>query len=767
MATTSRDSNQMGDGSAEADAEERRELERLKSPPTGPKPRPRVATAMQELPFDELDWQDFEKLCERLVEFEGEPERVGRYGTSGQDQSGIDIYSRLGPDDYAVYQCKRHKRFQPSTIKSAVDEFLKHKWAKTARTFVLCASGPLVASGLADEIERQAKRLARRKQSAKLLTWDQIKLSGELKAHPEIVEDFFGRAILELFLPGEVTDSVAAAIAELGAKVDRLSETTSSSQRVVVTTLEWAPEALKSVLAGIAREDKQTFVQFADLVGEPPSTDIVVANIASPAAWLTAASAEPWKALALMAEQVGRWQPAVQAWQEASGRARTDYEAAGLLVSAAAATAVAGDEARRDEFLAEAKKRCAEHPRLRLELARDLTPQEQLKALEGVEGKDNIDQAMLAAQRTLAYLLIPDMDMAAKHAKEASAAAPESVAARSVAINVAVQRARLAVLDAMPFAAEPLRDAHRDALALRDRLLKQKRYEESGRLLMLAADALGLQGEVTAARELLGQVRSAELTAPDIADVLGNAAQRTLDPRLALKLTDKARKAEAGIKRIRATATLELGAGPAERRKAVETLQRLVAADGPESDEAAFALLDDALGHGDWSATAEQRLASGRHQRVAVILNALWLGHKKANWEAAYELFEPHLDRRWALVGRLRVATSWGKHSVMVAAADAMMSAGPGQPLKVECGRAYMRAGKLDRAREALIQVANDDTASSLTRAEAYAQLVRIVGPMKNNWAEADELHKGWVKVRPGDARASALAPTIAARRTA
>jgi hypothetical protein len=766
VATGKRDSNGLGDAPSGADAEERRELERLKTPPTGPKPKPQVATAMQELPMGELAWQDFEKLCERLVELEGNPERVARYGTPGQDQLGIDIYSRLGPDDYAVYQCKRHKEVQPSTIKNAIDEFLKHKWARTARTFVLCTSAPLDASRLADEIERHSKRLARRKQPIRLLTWDQIKLSRELKAHPRIVEDFFGRAILELFLPGEATDSAVAAIAEVSAKVDRFMETTSLSQRVVVTTLDWAPEALKTVLSGIAREDHETFVRLTDLVGEPPSTDAVLSNIASPAMWLQAAAAEPWNALALMAEQAGQWRPAVDAWQEASGRARTHYEAAGLLVSAAAAASVAGDDGRKEEFLASAERRCAEHPRLRLELARDLPPEPQLNALEGVEGRDNIERAMLAAQRALAYLLIPDMEHAAAHAEKAGDAARESVAAQSVAINVAVYRARLAVLDAMPFAAEPLRQAHRDALTLRDRLLKQKRYEESGRLLMLAADALSLQGDFTAAQELLGQARPGELGARDIADVLGNAAQRALDPRLALKLTDKARKSQAGIRRIRATATLELHANAAERRKAVKTLERLMAAEDPESDEAAFALLDDALGHGDWSPKAEQRLASGRHQRAAIMLRAMWLGHKKANWEDAYELFEPHLDHRWALVGRLRIATSWGKHSVMVEAADAMMAAGPSQPVKIECGRAYMRAGKPDRAHEVLIQVANDDTTSSLTRAEAYAHLVRIAGPIRHDWRKADKLHKAWIKVRPGDTRASALAPTIAARLT-
>jgi hypothetical protein len=81
------------------DAEEQRAaLDDLREPPSGPKPVPPARTALQELPFGQLDWGDFEKLCERLAALEGSPERVARYGTGGQGEAGVDIYSRL-PND--------------------------------------------------------------------------------------------------------------------------------------------------------------------------------------------------------------------------------------------------------------------------------------------------------------------------------------------------------------------------------------------------------------------------------------------------------------------------------------------------------------------------------------------------------------------------------------------------------------------------------------------------------------------------------------------
>ena len=97
-------------------------------------------------------------------------------------------------------------------------------------------------------------------------------------------------------------------------------------------------------------------------------------------------------------------------------------------------------------------------------------------------------------------------------------------------------------------------------------------------------------------------------------------------------------------------------------------------------------------------------------------------------------------------------------------AADELMAIGPGQVLKFECGHAYERIGALPRAREVLAQVAEDDEAPSPLRANAYALLVRVVGPRLEDWAEADRLVRNWIRVRPGDTRASALAPIIASR---
>lgn len=73
------------------------------------------------------------------------------------------------------------------------------------------------------------------------------------------------------------------------------------------------------------------------------------------------------------------------------------------------------------------------------------------------------------------------------------------------------------------------------------------------------------------------------------------------------------------------------------------------------------------------------------------------------------------------------------------------------------------RHQRFARAREVLAQVAEDESAPSRVRADAFALLVRIV---VRSWANGAGrvLHREWVSVRPGDTRGSACAPTIASR---
>src|SRR5712692_7876128 len=79
---------------------------------------PPVVTRAQELPFSELDWEDFERLCLRLVRSEAEVLHCQLYGTPGQKQEGIDLYAKLAAgNEFRVYQCKRENDFGAAKIR--------------------------------------------------------------------------------------------------------------------------------------------------------------------------------------------------------------------------------------------------------------------------------------------------------------------------------------------------------------------------------------------------------------------------------------------------------------------------------------------------------------------------------------------------------------------------------------------------------------------------------------------------------------------------
>ena len=194
------------------------------TPPTS-RVAPPVTTRAQELPFGSLAWGDFERLCLRLASREARVEHCQLYGIRGQDQGGIDLYARpsLGAK-YRVYQCKREKSFGPAKIRKAVEKFLDGNWVERADTLVLCTQESLESTERAEEFERLAAEL--RGRGITLLPGDSPRLSRQLKQHPEIVDDFFGREWVREFCGDEQADRLgdrldAAQVAEFRREMGR------------------------------------------------------------------------------------------------------------------------------------------------------------------------------------------------------------------------------------------------------------------------------------------------------------------------------------------------------------------------------------------------------------------------------------------------------------------------------------------------------------------------------------------------------------------
>ena len=154
-------------------------------------PRPPVDTRAQELPFADLTWQNFERLCYRIASLETDVEECRRYGREGQAQQGIDLYARRSDGRYDVWQCKRYSVVSPADVSRSVDTFLDGTWAKRAASVTLSVSASVQGTALQESIETQASRLSARGISFHVL--DQVKLSERLKELPALVDDFFGR----------------------------------------------------------------------------------------------------------------------------------------------------------------------------------------------------------------------------------------------------------------------------------------------------------------------------------------------------------------------------------------------------------------------------------------------------------------------------------------------------------------------------------------------------------------------------------------------
>lgn len=169
--------------------------------PQGEPPLPPIDTLEQILPFDKLEWENFEKLIARIVSQEFAITDTYLYGVRGQDQSGLDILANIKTTEKkACFQCKRVKNFNALDIKTAIDKFLKGKFAQQTQIFVLCITIPMNNTQQVDEIENQ-KRVLRQK-GIDFIVWDATEtgqLSLKLKNLPEIVDDFFGREWVKRF----------------------------------------------------------------------------------------------------------------------------------------------------------------------------------------------------------------------------------------------------------------------------------------------------------------------------------------------------------------------------------------------------------------------------------------------------------------------------------------------------------------------------------------------------------------------------------------
>jgi hypothetical protein len=169
----------------------------LTTPPAGRPPDPPVVTRKQKLPYGELAWPDFERLCARVIAKRSDVEDARIYGGPGEKQEGIDILAHGTDGTVSAYQCRRVKAMGAARIEQAVADFLNDSWGQRAETFAICTSTNLGSTARSKEVERQREVL--KKRGKRLETLDEVGLSLVLKDYPDLVDDFFGRPWVALF----------------------------------------------------------------------------------------------------------------------------------------------------------------------------------------------------------------------------------------------------------------------------------------------------------------------------------------------------------------------------------------------------------------------------------------------------------------------------------------------------------------------------------------------------------------------------------------
>src|SRR5271165_3792415 len=189
----------------------------LTQPATGGLDRPPTRTRLQVLPFGELEWDNFERLCYRLARLTGDVEQwAALYGGRGQKQDGIDIYvCRPAASRYACWQSKRHDRLTVRALKAAIAEFEQGEWAAKSDEFVICTSASIQDTKLQSEIEAQTVQL--RAKNLALRVMGQTELSTELKDKATLVRDFFGREWARDFADGREDADQSLDVADIAA----------------------------------------------------------------------------------------------------------------------------------------------------------------------------------------------------------------------------------------------------------------------------------------------------------------------------------------------------------------------------------------------------------------------------------------------------------------------------------------------------------------------------------------------------------------------
>lgn len=503
---------------------------------------------------------------------------------------------------------------------------------------------------------------------------------------------------------------------------------------------EWERASIRA----LAKHDQSELTWLTAAIDSPSDGDRCEALIGQWPDELASGSRKLKVAVARAAERHGRWASAARVWEFTAADA-DGARAADLFARAAIAAGAAGKEGReeRGRLLGLAEDASADNLRMRLAKIDDDGPPDrvlaELLALTPGPYDDRALVGQLHLQRARAAMLADDLGSAENHFAAAKRADAESLATRMMGINLVIQRGRVGIRDHRDFPAAEVRDASSEALRVRSRLVEMRRFDESVRMLMLAADAWAVLRDPARARPLLEGPLDDELGTEDGPHVLGDSALRCGHSDLGLRFV--AARADEASRRIAATARADLLPDPSEP---LAELEQIATAGGPEAIMAAAARLGACLPpvKAPFSEPAAQVLKASVHARLATGIRVLALARQGQHREAE-QILDGLPKTPWSADLRLRAAGLRGARSVIKAAAEDMLRIGSDPAGRLLAGRALAGAGEVDRGQTELVAVAQSASAPPVIRSEAYAAALRLCAD-ENNWSHATTLFQEW-----------------------
>jgi hypothetical protein len=282
--------------------------------------------------------------------------------------------------------------------------------------------------------------------------------------HSDIIDDprqqFSVAQVVQIKLAHE--QEIEARVGKERAESVRATEGATESEIARPLVLDDVGSWQRKAVVALADDDPEALYWLRSQIGDPPDPERMTGLIAR---WPeTVGGRSDLLAVAVIrhAEAVGLWSQAADGWEHYADRAAENPERADRLVRAAIDAQVAGEHDRRERLLAAAEEADPECARLHLErMDSDLTPAEQLVRLEEIHPDEQALGALIACQKAMTSLLLPDLDAAERYLAQADEFDPNSVANRATTINIQIQRARVAVISDQAFSLADARSARR------------------------------------------------------------------------------------------------------------------------------------------------------------------------------------------------------------------------------------------------------------------------------------------------------------------